>query len=82
MGYLDDPKNIKILRILFYLSLIVVVILEFILSKREHIEFSLEHIAEFPAFHAIYGFIACALIILVSKFIGHLWLMTEEDYYD
>jgi uncharacterized membrane protein len=82
MGYLDEPKNIKKLRMLLYLSLIVVVILEFILIKHEHIELSLEHIAEFPAFHAFYGFIACVLIILVSKFIGHLWLMKEEDYYD
>lgn len=82
MGYPDEPKNINILRRLFYLSLIVVVILEFIIIKREHIELSLEHIAEFPAFHAWYGFIACVIIILVSKLIGHLWLMKEEDYYD
>ncbi|MDP2767611.1 MAG: hypothetical protein Q8O41_09220 [Candidatus Methanoperedens sp.] len=82
MGYLDEPKNINILRKLFYLSLIVVVILEFIMIRREHIELSPEHIAEFPAFHAWYGFIACVLIILVSKFIGYLLLMKEEDYYD
>lgn len=82
MGYLDEPRNIKKLRIVFYLSLVVVVILEFILIKREHIELSLEHIAESPAFHAWYGFIACVLIILVSKLIGHLWLMKEEDFYD
>lgn len=81
MGYLDEPKNIKILRILFYLSLIVVVVLEFIFIKREHIEFSFEHIVEFPAFHAIYGLLACILIILVSKFIGYL-VMRREDYYD
>jgi hypothetical protein len=80
MGILDEPKNIKILRILFYLSLIIVVILE-ILIKREHIEFSFEHIVEFPAFHAIYGLLACILIILVSKFIGYL-VMKREDYYD
>ena len=58
------------------------IILEFIFIKHDHIELSSEHIAEFPIFHAIYGFIACVLIILVSKFIGHIWLMTEEDYYD
>lgn len=82
MGYFDEPRNIARLRKVFYLSLGIVVILEFILIKREHIELSPEYIAEFPAFHAIYGFIACVLIILVSKFIGHLWLMKEEDYYD
>jgi uncharacterized membrane protein len=81
MGILDEPKNLKILRLIFYLSLIVVVILEFILIKREHIEFSFEHIAEFPAFHAIYGLLACILIILVSEFIGYL-IKKGEDYYD
>ena len=81
MGYLDEPKNIKKLRMVLYLSLIVVVILEFILIEHEHIELSPEYIAEFPAFHAFYGFIACILIILVSKFIGYL-VMRKEDYYD
>ena len=82
MGYLDEPKNLNTLKKTFYLSLAVTILLEFILIRHEHIEFSLEHIAEFPVFHAIYGFIACVLIILVSKVIGHAWLMKEEDYYD
>jgi hypothetical protein len=35
-----------------------------------------------PAFHALFGFIGCVLIIVLSKFLGHHWLMKEEDYYE
>jgi hypothetical protein len=35
-----------------------------------------------PGFWSIYGFIACVLIIIISKWYGHLGIMTREDYYD
>ncbi len=35
-----------------------------------------------PGFSAIYGFVGCILIIVVSKTLGHHWLQREEDYYD
>ncbi|MFZ5427768.1 MAG: hypothetical protein ACOZEN_12400 [Thermodesulfobacteriota bacterium] len=35
-----------------------------------------------PGFWAIFGFVACVLIIIVSKWYGHLGIMTREDYYD
>ncbi|HID19560.1 MAG TPA: hypothetical protein EYP28_01260 [Methanophagales archaeon] len=34
-----------------------------------------------PVFSAMYGFIGCILIIVVSKALGHHWLQKEEDYY-
>lgn len=81
MGYLDDPDTVQKLKKAFYVGLAAVVILEFIFVG-VHIELSLEHIAEFPAFHALYGFISCILLVFVVKFVGHKWLMKEEDYYD
>lgn len=35
-----------------------------------------------PGFWAIFGFVACVVIIIVSKWYGHLGIMTREDYYD
>lgn len=35
-----------------------------------------------PVFDVVFGFIGCIVIILVSKWIGHLWLMKDEGYYD
>jgi hypothetical protein len=36
----------------------------------------------FPAFWSIFGFVGCAVIIIVSKWFGHAGIMTREDYYD
>jgi hypothetical protein len=35
-----------------------------------------------PVFSAAYGFVGCIVIILVSRAIGHLWLLKDEDYYE
>lgn len=35
-----------------------------------------------PGWWSIFGFIACVLIIILSKWYGHLGIMTREDYYD
>jgi hypothetical protein len=33
-------------------------------------------------FWSLFGLIACILIIVVSKWIGHHGIMKDEDYYD
>lgn len=35
-----------------------------------------------PGFWSLFGFIACVVIIIVSKWYGHLGIMAREDYYD
>lgn len=42
------------------------------------------HIAaeKLPGFWALFGFVACVLIIFISKWYGHLGIMTRENYYD
>lgn len=35
-----------------------------------------------PAWWSIFGFVACALIVILSKWYGHAGIMTREDYYD
>ena len=37
---------------------------------------------EIPGFWSFFGLIACVLIIVISKWIGHLGLMQREIYYD
>ena len=46
---------------------------------KEHAHTSVEH---FPGFWALFGFVACVVIILFSKWFGHLGIMTREDYYE
>lgn len=50
----------------------------FIVDKH-HAHTKAEH---FPFFWSVFGFVACVLIILVSKAFGHAGIMTREDYYD
>ena len=35
-----------------------------------------------PGWWSIFGFVACVLIIILSKWYGHQGIMTREDYYD
>lgn len=66
-------------RQLFYLSLAIIVIADFLVS-REHAEYLWDRI---PGWSALYGFGSCVLLIFVSKFLGHkCGLMRREDYYD
>jgi hypothetical protein len=46
---------------------------------KSHAHTKAEH---FPGFWAAFGFVACVLIVLVSKAFGHAGIMTREDYYD
>ena len=61
--------------------LALVVVLDAIpgLVNKEHAHTGPEH---WPAFWAVFGFVACVVIVLVSKWYGHLGIMTREDYYD
>ncbi len=49
------------------------------LVDKEHAHTAPEH---WPAFWAIFGFLGCVVLILLSKWFGHLGIMTREDYYD
>jgi len=46
---------------------------------KEHAHTQAEHI---PAFWAIFGFVGCVVLIIVSKWFGHAGIMQREDYYD
>jgi hypothetical protein len=35
-----------------------------------------------PAFYALWGFIGCVVIIYVSKWLGKLFILSDEDYYN
>jgi hypothetical protein len=49
------------------------------LVNKQHANTALER---WPGFWALFGFVGCALIIVLSKWFGHAGIMTREDYYD
>ena len=61
---------------IFIAVLALTVAAEFFIEAHPH--FAVERIF---AFNALYGFLACAALILVAKGIG-LFVKRKEDYYD
>ncbi len=59
-------------------ALVLIDALPFLVDK-EHAHTKVEHL---PGFWSVFGFIACTLIIFVSKWFGHAGIMQREDYYD
>lgn len=66
------------LKRVFYATLIIAVLAEFFVPGPEHAR-SWWH--TFPGFNALYGFLSCVLIVLVSKALGKIFLVRKEDYY-
>ncbi len=80
--HLEDPVRFARIKRCFYFGLAIVALAEIVLPLVFHGEehhFSFEG---FPAWGSIYGLTSCAVIIVVSKLIGKLWLMRREDHYD
>ena len=71
--------RLKLVIRLSYVGLALLVAWDILFVPKEHVEVAAERI---PGFWAAFGFIACVVIIIVSKWFGHLGIMTREDYYD
>ena len=59
--------------------LALLVIADALLVNKEEAHTRVEHI---PGFWSLFGFVACVLIVILSKWYGHSGIMTREDYYD
>jgi len=73
-----DKLRMKIVKKIAYGILVLLILADFIIPRHE-IHFFGDKI---PGFWSLFGFISCVLIIVVSKWIGHHWLVRDEDYYD
>jgi hypothetical protein len=73
----DKPKNVKLLLRCFYTSLLVLLIIEFFVHKHPH--FAWEGWLEF---YAVYGFVACVVLVVAAKYILRPLVKRREDYYD
>jgi len=73
-----EKLRTKTVKKLAYGILVLLIVADFIIPRHE-IHFFGDKV---PGFWSLFGFISCALIIVVSKWLGHHWLMRDEDYYD
>jgi hypothetical protein len=72
----DKPQNVSRLLQGFYIICGILIVLDLVLHR--HISHGWENL---PGFYAIYGFVACVLLVLIAKEMRKL-LMRKEDYYD
>jgi hypothetical protein len=74
-------RHLKTVVRLCFGVLAVVVLLDAIpaIVDKEHAHTNIEH---WPGFWAVFGFVACVLIIIISKWFGHAGIMVREDYYE
>ncbi len=78
---LEDPARFARIKRWFYVSLAAVALAEIVVLLMPHgdYHFPFESV---PAWGSLYGLASCVAIIVVSKFLGKIWLMRREDYYD
>ncbi|MEE8575107.1 MAG: hypothetical protein V3T30_06815 [Thermodesulfobacteriota bacterium] len=75
--FFDKSKNVKWFLRCFYASLVVLIIVDFFIHK--HPDYAWE---EYPSFYGAYAFVACVLLVLLSKYVLRKIVMRREDYYD
>lgn len=66
----------RLLWILLWVVLAASVVADFLGPSKE-----VHHIWEYKAFFALFGFLGCAVIVYVSKWLGKYWLQRPTDYY-
>jgi hypothetical protein len=84
--FFDNPRNVKrvirslyaVCALVFSLDIISLVISAMGGHELRHAETSWEGV---PGFYAIYGFVACVILVLAATQLRKI-LMRKEDYYD
>jgi thiol:disulfide interchange protein len=72
-------KHLKQVRIISLSFLLLLVVSDWLFVDKSDAHTAPEH---YIAFWAFFGFVSCVAIIFISKWYGHLGIMTREDYYD
>ena len=75
---LIETIKTKVTKKLAYGILVLLIVFDLIIPRHE-VHFFGEKIL---GFWSVFGFIACVLIIIVSKWIGRIGLRQDENYYD
>lgn len=76
LGFFDKPGSKTILAGIFICTLVALLVSDFFIHK--HAYFS---VGGAPLFYAVFGFVGCALLIVIAKQL-RLFLKRGEDYYD
>jgi hypothetical protein len=73
----DNPRNVNRLLACFFSSLVVLLIIDLFVHKHPHFPWE-----GWPEFFAVYGFVACVVLVIAAKYILRPLVKRREDYYD
>lgn len=78
---IEDPAKLNKVKKSFLVFGVVLVLFDgfLIYSHLTHAVFPWDHV---PGFSTLYGLLSTYLIVVISKWVGHTFLMKREDYYD
>lgn len=76
-GVFDNPRNVKRLLVVFFTLTGLMLLIDVFYHKH-----AIFHWEEYFGFYAVYGFVACVILVIVSKYILRPLVMRKEDYYD
>lgn len=77
LALFDKPKNVKRLLCGFYVSVVLLLSVDLVYHK--HSVFPWEG---YFGFYAVFGFVACVILVIVAKYVLRPLVMRKEDYYD
>jgi|TARA_Y100000294_G_scaffold178064_1_gene207092 hypothetical protein len=76
-NFFDNPKNVKRFIKLFYGVCLTLLIINFFVPTHGHFFWE-----ERLGFYAVYGFVACVILVLAAKYILRPFVKRRKDYYD
>ena len=81
-GWFDQKENVRKVLVGLFIGCAVLVVIDvifWITGFDKHPYFRWE---TWPGFYAVYGFVACVLLVLISKHVLRPLVMRNEDYYE
>lgn len=73
----DDINNVKKLLKIFFSCCVALFAIDLVVKRPAHMPWE-----EWPGFYAIYGFVACVILVLIAKYVLRPLVKRDEDYYE
>ncbi len=73
----DNPKNVNRLLTVFFSCVVLLFLLDFWVHKHSHFPWE-----DWFGFYAVFGFVACVILVILAKYVLRPLMMRKEDYYD
>jgi hypothetical protein len=74
--FFDNPRNVTWMIRIFYAICILLVFADFVVHRHIYLSYD-----EIPAFYAIYGFVACVVLVIIATGMRK-FVMRDEHFYD